>query len=388
MHVGLVTRSQVDYALDLAYNLNSEGINVTLYLDQTHLEQEAGDSIQPMDLLHKVGLLPPKCKVHLLKPPRMRDPSSFVFFLRLKNFIKSDGVELVHVLLNPGEIWFAFLAYILSDIPVTTTLIVPIANAGEHLPEFIIKATNRIALSGSDMVIVNGSTQVELVKRLYEFPPDHIAYVPLSLYTRAVKWRRENVTEEPGTVLFFGRAVEHKGLEYLIKAQPFITKKVPHARFLISAHGESLERCRRMIDDPGKFEIVEGVVSGDVMATFFQRSSLVALPYITASTSGVLVTAFSFGKPVVASRVGCLAEYVEDGERGLLVTPTNIEELAEAIIRLLLDDDLRHRMGANTENWSKKSEKETIKQTIDVYRRALKNYQKKDNFSCIWFLRN
>jgi starch synthase len=53
------------------------------------------------------------------------------------------------------------------------------------------------------------------------------------------------------------------------------------------------------------------------------------------------------GKPVIASRVGGLAEIVDDGQTGLLVEPDNVEQLAKAIIRLLQDESLRSRLGDN-----------------------------------------
>ncbi len=378
MHVGIITRSQADYLLDLANGFNAEGETVTVYLDYAQTIEEIGDSDRPIDGIYEAGLLPRTCKVRLLQSPRMRDPRSFAFFRKLARTMQEDGVDLVHILLNPGEMWFALLALFLENIPVVTTVIVPVANTGERLPTPVVWGTNKLAVYGSDMVIVNGASQIELVKRIYGIPADRVAYVPLSMYARASMWRRRSVSEEPATVLFFGRAHPQKGLEYLIKAQPLITQQIPNVRILISAHGEDLERCRQMIGDDSKFEITEGVVPGDVMAATFQRAALVVLPYISASTSGVLVTAYSFAKPVVASRVGCLAEYVEDGVTGLLVTPTNIEELAEAIVRLLLDGDLRHRMGTNAENWMAAMQQASIRQTLDVYRKAL-SYKKQLN---------
>ena len=377
MHVGLVTRSQTDYAIDLANGLDAQGNVVTVYLDYAQVLEEIGTSEQPIELIYKVGLLPSTCRVRLLHAPRMRDPRSFVFFKKLARTMYEDGVDVIHVLLNPGEIWFAMLPLFLKELPVVTTIIVPVANSGERLPTPVVWGVNKIAICGSDIAIVNGENQVELVNRIYGIPYERISYIPLSLYGRALKWRRNPIPEEPGTILFFGRAHPQKGLEYLIKAQPLITQKVPHARFLISAHGKDLQRCRKMIDDQGKFEIIEGVVPANVMADLFQRSSLVALPYISASTSGVLVTAYSFAKPVVASRVGCLAEYVDDGVSGFLVNPTDVESLAKAIIRLLMNDNLRHKMGSNAEKWVMKMDESSIGQTIDIYKRAKANHSKK-----------
>ena len=107
------------------------------------------------------------------------------------------------------------------------------------------------------------------------------------------------------------------------------------------------------------------------MAELFQKAAVVVLPYLTASTSGVLVTAYSFAKPVVASSVGCLAEYVNDGETGFLVPSADFEKLADAIVKLLLDGELRHRMGMNAENWMKEMQRSSIKQTLDVYGKAI-----------------
>jgi glycosyltransferase involved in cell wall biosynthesis len=370
LRIGLVTRSQTDYAIDLANEFNAEGASVALYINYSETEEEAGNSAEPVERLYETGLLPRSCQVQLLRLPRMRDPRSLWFFFKLARRIRADGIEVLHILLNPGEIWFAVLACLLFDVPVVTTIIVPVANTGERLPPLVFWVTNKLACLGSDMVIVNGSDQVTVVERRYGVPADRIAYIPLSLDARADKLVNEDTLEEPDTVLFFGRAHPQKGLEYFVKAQPYITLQAPRARFLVSAHGEDLQRCRLMIQDASRFEISEGVVSGEMLAKLFQRAALVVLPYLSASTSGVLVTAYSFGKPVVASRVGCLAEYVEDEVTGLLVTPAEVNELASAVSRLLLDDSLRHRMGRNAKNWMKARQKDSIRQTMQVYMKA------------------
>jgi glycosyltransferase involved in cell wall biosynthesis len=371
MHIGIVTRSQIDYALDLANGFIEEGHVVNLYLDHAKTGIEVGDLDWPMDGLYASGILPETCRVHLLTLPRMRDPRSFGVFKQLAHTFQQDELEVVHILLNPGELWFALLASLVRSIPVVTTMIVPVANHGEPLSPIAIWAINKLAVYGSDMLIVNGENQVQLVQKRFGVPVNRIIYIPLSLQARAKKWQKRRVSEVPGTVLFFGRADPHKGLEYLVKAQPIISRHLPHARILISSHGEGLIRCKEMIQDHSKFDISEGFVSGDVMADFFQKCAIVVLPYLTASTSGVLVTAFSYGKPVVASRVGCLEEYVEDGTRGLLVSPANEEELANAIIRLLQNDELRYRMGANAERWMKNVQQASIRQTLDVYEKVI-----------------
>jgi glycosyltransferase involved in cell wall biosynthesis len=62
-----------------------------------------------------------------------------------------------------------------------------------------------------------------------------------------------------------------------------------------------------------------------------------------------VLTAFGFGKPVVASRVGGIPEYVEHGLTGELVEPNDSAALAEALVRLLLDTPTRLHMKENVQ---------------------------------------
>lgn len=83
------------------------------------------------------------------------------------------------------------------------------------------------------------------------------------------------------------------------------------------------------------------------------------------------MTAYAFGKPVVATRVGCLPEYVQDGETGFLVAPADEGELAKAIAHLLTDDVLRSQMRHNIARWLELRQAGIAKQTLETYEKAL-----------------
>ena len=80
------------------------------------------------------------------------------------------------------------------------------------------------------------------------------------------------------------------------------------------------------------------------MRRLFEEASLVVLPYVEASQSGVVQTAYAFHTPVVASAVGGLPEAVVDGITGRLVPPKDPSALAAAVSELLLNKTLRARM--------------------------------------------
>ena len=85
------------------------------------------------------------------------------------------------------------------------------------------------------------------------------------------------------------------------------------------------------------------------------------------------MTAYVFGKPVVATRVGCLPEYIQDGVTGIIIDPGDENQLAEAMIRLLSNNDLRHQMGKNAAKWvdEELGWERIAAQTLKAYERAI-----------------
>jgi glycosyltransferase involved in cell wall biosynthesis len=148
-------------------------------------------------------------------------------------------------------------------------------------------------------------------------------------------------------VLFFGRIWEYKGLEFLIRAEPLITSRVPGAKIVIAGQGEDFDRYRRMMVHSERFIVHNEIVSDEKRAELFRRASVVALPYIEASQSGVIPIAYRFGKPVVATMVGGLPEMVDHGRTGYLVPPRDANALAEAIVLLLQNKGMASQFGEN-----------------------------------------
>ena len=182
-------------------------------------------------------------------------------------------------------------------------------------------------------------------------------------------------------VLFFGRIWEYKGLEYLIRAEPLITASVPDACILIAGQGEDFSRYSHMMVHPERFIVDNEFIPEERAAEYFARASVVVLPYIEASQSGIISMAYTAAKPVVASAVGGLPEMIEDGRTGYLVSPRNVSQLAGCITRLLLYHDLRHWMGDNAR---RKIEAECssdviAKATMEVYARAIEQDARRRN---------
>jgi glycosyltransferase involved in cell wall biosynthesis len=78
--------------------------------------------------------------------------------------------------------------------------------------------------------------------------------------------------------------------------------------------------------------IIDQYVPNEEVQDYFSAADLVVQPYVSATGSGIVQTAFAFDKPVIATEVGSLPEIIEDGKTGYLVPPEDPKELARAIV--------------------------------------------------------
>ena len=111
-------------------------------------------------------------------------------------------------------------------------------------------------------------------------------------------------------------------------------------------------------------------ISMDQVGYFFAAADLVVLPYIKTSQSGVLLSAFAAGRPVIVTDAGGLSEVVNDGRIGFVVPPKDSKALAEATIKILNNPDLLEQMGREAKMVAESEYcwKRVALKTMDVYR--------------------
>lgn len=238
----------------------------------------------------------------------------------------------------------------------------------QQTPFWIEKFARRLA----DELIVHSRHVRDLAVRQLDGVAERISVIPHYLHVDGEPQAPDGDDAER-SVLFFGRIWEYKGLEYLIRAEPLISARVPDVRFVFAGRGEDFSHYTRMMIHPDRFIVYNEYISEERAIELFRCASVVVLPYVEASQSGVIPMAYSAGKPVVATTVGGLPEMVEYGRTGFLVPPRDVSQLAEAIVRLLLDASLRRQMGANGKRKleAECSPSQVAQQAIEVYRRAI-----------------
>ncbi len=146
-------------------------------------------------------------------------------------------------------------------------------------------------------------------------------------------------------LLFFGFIRRYKGLHVLLEAMPMVLRRIPNVLLVVAGEFYADEEALRLKAEPlgDAVRFVASYIPDDKVPHYFCAANVVVQPYVSATQSGVAQIAFHFGRPVITTDVGGLAEIVPDDEAGLVVPPENPEALADAIIRYF-DEGMEARL--------------------------------------------
>jgi len=148
-------------------------------------------------------------------------------------------------------------------------------------------------------------------------------------------------------IFYAGHLVAAKGVDYLVKAMQKVHERIPNARLVLAGDGFERPRLKTMAKDLGIENQVEflGPVPFTQMPDLFRRCTIFCLPTLAEAFGLSLLQAMASGKPIVASAVGGIPYFVEDGKSGHLVPSCNVEALSDALIDLLQHPEKMATMG-------------------------------------------
>lgn len=171
-------------------------------------------------------------------------------------------------------------------------------------------------------------------------------------------------------VLFLGRQVRHKGYEALLAAAPLVWRKYPDLRFVFV--GQPGRQAASLFAAQTDARILHlGLVDQETKTSALAGCELLCVPSTIESFGGVYVEAWSFGKPVVACRLGSLASIVDDERTGLLCEQ-DPEEIAERIGWLVESPERARAMGeAGRDEVERNYTSERITDRVDAIYRSL-----------------
>lgn len=183
---------------------------------------------------------------------------------------------------------------------------------------------------------------------------ESIAVVPMGVDSYNTFTPPEATKERHG-LLFVGRLVDKKGIEYLLQAMPSVLKKFPETTLTIIGDGplkaqlESLCRSSAIADQV----IFKGPVINEEIPTFLKQSAVTIFPSVVTDSGDQEGTPVAIMEALACECAAIVSDYpgardiIIHEKTGLLVKERDAEGIAEQILRLLLNPEMRERLGSN-----------------------------------------
>ena len=155
-------------------------------------------------------------------------------------------------------------------------------------------------------------------------------------------------------ILCVGRLIDWKGTKFLIAAMPAVLEKFPDTKLIIIGTGPERDGLTRNVRELGISDQVEfsGAISAADLPSYYRSADVFVLPSINRAgkTEGlgvVLLEAMASGCPVIGSNIGGIPDIITDGKNGFLVPEQDPTALAEKIIRIMSDAEMREKFRKN-----------------------------------------
>jgi glycosyltransferase involved in cell wall biosynthesis len=232
-------------------------------------------------------------------------------------------------------IWVWTFPYrtLMALLPRRTRVILQCHNIGEKEPAWWKRALSNLVLRRGDVIVVHAKSEAEEASRrtgqevVQTFLPVHeMGGTPPSRdQAKAKLGIRGNVA------LLFGHIRPYKGLDIALLAWPQLKAQVT-----LLVAGEPWWKETYPAQPNVRFDL--RFIPDSEIAIYFAAADVVLVPYRVEAQSGVALTAFHFGRPVIASNVGGLPDII-NGRNGILVPPEDPAALARAIDDFFLGRD-------------------------------------------------
>ncbi|MCX7963699.1 MAG: glycosyltransferase family 4 protein [Candidatus Sumerlaea chitinivorans] len=187
-------------------------------------------------------------------------------------------------------------------------------------------------IAPSRLVLIPSACEVEIFERAREARPA----------------RREEFGFQPNevVVVMSGRLRPEKGHDLLIAAMPRVLETAPHTRFLLLGSGSLKGELEAQLERQQLSPYVRVVGFRTDVAECLAAADIAVQPSRSEGLGTAVLEASAAGLPVVATRVGGIPDIVVHAETGFLVEPDNPQELADAVLRLVRDPELRVSLGS------------------------------------------
>lgn len=180
------------------------------------------------------------------------------------------------------------------------------------------------------------------------------AYIPVGKHETMLLYERDCELSIPldlskPTFLFYGFIRTYKGLDLLKEAHSLLSKEYDKFNLIIAGGGS--DPTLSYFEKQKNCFVINRFMTDEELMKLNRICSVVVLPYKSASQSGIILTSFMFGNPIIATNVGALAETIKDEYNGLIVEPNNPVAFSKAMNRMIEDKRLFDELHENAKKF-------------------------------------
>jgi glycosyltransferase involved in cell wall biosynthesis len=221
-----------------------------------------------------------------------------------------------------------------------------------------IGVLHELTLREAEALVFDSRKTLRLYEGLYSdlLKGKVLEVIPPGVETETFKYAPP-VKKDYFEIMTAGYLLKRKGIQYLIDAVPLILKEFKDVKVRIVGDGPLKSELVRLVkrlslDDKVRFE---GLVPRDELAKYYANCDVYVQPSLSETFPSTIREAVSVGRPVIATKVGFVEEHIIDGVNGFLVPKEDVEEIANKVLLLLSDEDLRLKMGAKAREYAERN---------------------------------
>jgi glycosyltransferase involved in cell wall biosynthesis len=207
---------------------------------------------------------------------------------------------------------------------------------------------------GRHFNVISESTARDIEAR--GVPRKDISVIHCGIDRNLYSYRADVPKYEHPTILYLGRIKKYKSIQHLIVAFHRVRQQLPNARLMIVGTGDYLAELQKLVLALDLRESVEfpGFVSSENKVERMRRAHVSVLPSLKEGWGLTNIEANSVGTTVVAANTDGLKDSVRHNETGLLYEYGNTDQMAEQLLSILTDTQLRERLQQGALAWAAK----------------------------------
>lgn len=234
-------------------------------------------------------------------------------------------------------------------------------------------------LKQSSGIAVCSASTLEELKSIYSYLElRKVALIPNGVDFEQIDLSAGNYDERSPSIIYFGRLYWMKGVQFLIEAVAEVRKDFPDVRVQILGDGPFKGRIERLVSDLGLIKNIDvrGFVPRNKLFEEVKKATVVVLPSLYEAQPVAMLEAMACKKPVVAFDFPFSREIIQDMDNGLLAKPGDVKDLASKIRIILVDNELRARIGQRAFKYVKERHdwNVLVEKYVDLYTRAIHSF--------------